>query len=195
MREERRRILRDLHDEVGGQILDIIHLYGDDGGLREAATSALGSLREVIYYLDDAEPVDIDLAVSRWRLLARERCDAAGMRLDWRAPENVGVSIMPRRMYYNLNLVMKEALTNAVRHGKDSLEAEIRVGPERLSFRFVNPASAGHETGRGGRGLNNIRSRVAELGGGVDCRVRDGLFVLEWWVPFPAGGGGIAAMP
>ncbi len=189
MREERRRIMRDLHDDVGGRLLDILHLCGDDDKLRRSVSGAMSSLREVIYYLDDAEPVSLDLALSRWRIFARERCDAAGMELDWPVCDDVGVAILTKRMYYNMNLAVKESVANAVRHGSGELKVDISLTRERISFRFSNrvPECAGH--GSGGRGLRNIRSRVRELGGDVESDCADGVFSLSWWVPLPSAAG------
>ncbi|MDQ7011131.1 MAG: hypothetical protein Q9M29_04865, partial [Mariprofundaceae bacterium] len=63
MEEERRRIMRDLHDEVGGRLLTLTHTEGRDAPM---AAEALRRLREIIYSLDAEQEITLNAAVARW---------------------------------------------------------------------------------------------------------------------------------
>jgi signal transduction histidine kinase len=81
--------------------------------------------------------------------------------------------------------VLKEALTNAVKHAgctRVSVLAEFSPGRLRLTVRDNGrglPSAPGH-----GRGLRNMDSRIRELGGTMTCRSESGL-ELVFELPLP----------
>lgn len=189
--EERRRITRDLHDEVGGQLLTLVHQSGSE---EEAnlASSALSALREVIYSMDAKEPVDFEMAFSRWRLLARERCESAGVELHWPVRGDLERGLFTNRQYYNMNLAFKESLTNALKHAgtsKISVSMDIRDG----HFRSEIQNNFGKQIAdrlQPGKGLHNMRSRLEEIGGRFDYQIKGEAFVASFFLPLGNVNGG-----
>ncbi len=192
MNEERRRIMRDLHDEVGGQLLTLVHQSGSE---KEAnlASSALSALREVIYSMDEKEPVDYEMAFSRWRILTRERCESAGIELYWPVKDDLEHGLFTNRQYYNINLAFKESLTNALKHtgtSKISVLMDIRDDYFRLEIQN-NLGKQILDALPAGKGLHNMQSRIQEIGGKFDYQVKKGSFIVIFLVPLddPNGGG------
>ncbi|RMD79372.1 MAG: hypothetical protein D6809_03755 [Gammaproteobacteria bacterium] len=95
MEEERARIRRDLHDEVGGRLLSLVHrLEGTlEAGL---AREALVDLREVLHLgLEEDPPTDLEILAGRWRAQLRERLEEGGVSLRWSWTPEEGARLAP----------------------------------------------------------------------------------------------------
>lgn len=184
MAEERRRIMRDLHDEVGGQLLTLVH-QSVKGQQSELASSALSALREVIYSMDEKEPVDYEMAFSRWRILARERCESAGIKLQWPVKDNMEEGLFTNRQYYNINLAFKESLTNALKH-KGTSDISVLMNISNASFQAEIQNNLGQPISgelQPGKGLHNMRLRIQEIGGQFNYQVSKECFLVNFFVP------------
>src|SRR2546429_688782 len=185
---ERTRLMRDLHDGLGGQLVSIVALSerGDAGaGVGDAARAALKDLRLVIDSMDDIGG-DLMLALGSWRDRATAQLRPHGIALDWRATPQ-GLPVHPElRPWHVIQMVriLDEALTNAVKHAnarRVSVSIEtlgdacgcITVADDGKGF-----ALAGLAVPDGGgtaavdrptaRGLRNMRSRAARCGAGLE---------------------------
>src|SRR6202012_3202774 len=83
---ERARLMRDLHDGLGGQLVSIVALSerGSTGSIGEAARAALKDLRLVIDSMDDIDG-DLMLALASWRDRAAAQLRPHEITLDWHA--------------------------------------------------------------------------------------------------------------
>lgn len=174
--EERRRIMRDLHDDVASKLLTLIH-RSHDALYRNTAQAALNALRETIYTLDKA--ADICLADTLDAILADayERLNTASIRLldDWPAhPPQLRIS---PRLHVNLQRICQEAITNIINHANATqvnLSCSIDGDRQVLLMICDNGVSSGRiESWVLGKGVNNIRTRAAELGGEVRWQTGD----------------------
>ena len=180
--QERMRLMRDLHDGMGGHLVSMVALsekLGTGGEeIRGTAALALSDLRNVIDAMDDVEG-DIMLILGAWRERVAARLRAHGMGLDWRlvTPNGLPVAenLEPRHVIHILRL-LEEAVTNAVKHSGAPLV--------RISLETVEPADGPphgrivvEDGGRGfalsadggvlpaaGRGLASMRKRAALSG-------------------------------
>jgi signal transduction histidine kinase len=120
---ERTRLMRDLHDGLGGQLVSIVALSerGNAGaGIGEAARAALKDLRLVIDSMDDIGG-DLMLALGSWRERAMAQLRPHDIALDWRVVTPRGVPVHPElRPWHVIQIVrlLDEALTNAVKHAE-----------------------------------------------------------------------------
>ena len=118
---ERTRLMRDLHDGLGGQLVSIVALSerGNAGaGIGEAARAALKDLRLVIDSMDDIGG-DLMLALGSWRERATAQLRPHDIALVWRAVSPQGLPVHPElRPWHTIQIVrlLDEAVTNAVKH-------------------------------------------------------------------------------
>ncbi|MBR0991640.1 histidine kinase [Bradyrhizobium japonicum] len=183
---ERTRLMRDLHDGLGGQLVSIVALSerGHEGAtITDAARAALKDLRLVIDSMDDIGG-DLMLALGSWRERASAQLRPHDITLEWRVATVQGLPLHPElRPWHVIQIVriLDEAVTNAVKHAQarhitvtiETLDASegpcglISVTDDGRGF-----APAGHgetgRTGQTGRGLRNMRNRAARCGAVLD---------------------------
>lgn len=165
--QERLRLGRDLHDNIGARLLKLIHhLRGTPDA--DVARDAMKDLRTAIAAMD-SRPVPLSNALADWRAEAGSRCEAADCRLRWQQSEALpGIELPPRRKAM-LESVLRELITNALKHAAPSaIKVEISVNGMQLKASVENDGNiADPLTWREGYGLRNIRGRLEELGGGL----------------------------
>lgn len=183
---ERTRLMRDLHDGLGGQLVSIVALSerGHEGAtITDAARAALKDLRLVIDSMDDIGG-DLMLALGSWRERATSQLRPHDIALDWRVATPQGLPLHPElRPWHVVQIVriLDEAVTNAVKHAQAcNIAVTIETlddgqGPYgRISVaddgRGFAPEGNGEAAGAGrtARGLRNMRSRAARCGVGLD---------------------------
>jgi signal transduction histidine kinase len=83
--------------------------------------------------------------------------------------------------------VVREATTNALRHGDGTIRLDVAVTGSAVDVKVVNGLPDGR-TGRGGtgRGLAGMRERAAALGGEMTWGVEEGRWVVRARLPWEA---------
>lgn len=163
---ERGRIARDLHDNVGAQLMTALHspeAARKDIVIRET----IAGLRDII---DDSAIMagSWSEALADLRRETAERLHAAGLDLDWRVEAPASVSL-DAQILHVLRSILREAVTNTLRH------AEARAMHISISGRNGRLVLAVRDDGRGvdpdmpmnGNGLANMRARVEALTGSI----------------------------
>lgn len=170
--EERRRIARDLHDDVGARLLSGLH-QPDLRETRQTLRQAITEVRLVVGGLaGERRPLGDVLADLRHE--TAERLDGAGLSLDWPLVEVDDVAV-DYPVHKNLTSAVREVVTNVIRHaGAKHLRVEVHPSADSIRITAVDDgrglpdaAEGRRETGIGGRGLKNMASRLAEIGGDV----------------------------
>jgi len=171
---ERERLMRDVHDGIGSQLVAALAL-AEGGGppqrISETLRDALDDLRLVI---DSLDPVEEDLTAVLGMLRSRleSRLQRQGVRFEWEVAELPPLpGLAPSGALHALRIV-QEAVTNALRHAR-AHTIRVRTGEEKseagLPGVFVEVADDGVGMGprgaAGGRGLGNMAHRAAELDG------------------------------
>jgi signal transduction histidine kinase len=179
---ERSRLMRDLHDGLGGQLVSIVALSerGESiAPIGDAARAALKDLRLVIDSMDDIGG-DLMLALGSWRERAVAQLRPHHILLDWRTTSAQGLPVHPELRPWHVIQILRlldEALTNAVKHAG---AMRILVSIETLTDDAGRPcgsitveddgkgfdlAADGTAAGRrSGRGLRNMKNRAARCG-------------------------------
>lgn len=186
---ERNRIAREIHDNVGHMISRSLLLTGalltvEKEGLvhdqlnniKDTLDSAMTSIRQSVHDLHD-DSVDLRQSVAEIIKTIEPDYNVA---LDYDMTENV-----PRRIKYCFIAIIKEAVSNVIRHS-DADRIRIRLiehpGLYQLTFEDngnVLPVNAEH-----GIGLQNMRERVEGLQGAFRIHTEHG-FQIFISVPKP----------
>jgi len=174
-RVERERIARDIHDDLGAKLLTLLHKSPEE--LQPLVREAIRDTRSLLHMLNFRDIV-LGEAVTKWRDEARERCDAQNVTLDWdnRLDQELGL-MLSSRQHANLTRVLREAISNALRHsGGNRLAVTLARAGDHLHL-SVQDNGRGQDGGvwqESGRGLAIMRARLAELQGDVDWQTLPG---------------------
>jgi signal transduction histidine kinase len=176
--EERQRLMRDMHDGVGGQLITALSAL--ESG-RSAPADVAQIVRECIddlrLVIDSMEPIDDDvlalLGALRYRL--ESRLNAAGIRLAWQVKELPPIPNLTPRNALHILRTLQEALTNVLKHaGADWITVKTAVDSAGRNA-LISVADDGHgfsvddskTSGPGGRGIANMRRRAEAVGGSL----------------------------
>jgi signal transduction histidine kinase len=163
--DERRRIQRDLHDDVASRLLSLIHQTRDPE-IGKVAQSALRGLRDVIFRLDAEEATLADV-MSDIEASAREQLAGLCVHFEWRSTVKWPTVMLSSGQHINLRRIAREAIANALKHAHpERIYMEAVLIQELLSLSISNDGEFSDPADWiANRGLNNIKARVAEMGG------------------------------
>lgn len=170
---ERQRIMRDLHDGVGSQLVGLKGLLArcapGDQALLEQVDNALDEMRLAVDALQpSAQDLEALLGMLRYRIAPRMQ--AAGVVLGWDLPEQVsGFRVAPEHVFH-LQRIVLEALTNVLKHA-DATHAVLRLRnrSDGVAGMVVEIEDNGAGLAQGARrgvglGLENMHERARALG-------------------------------
>lgn len=166
--QERQRILRDLHDQVGHQLLSMV--YGaKDHNMKLMAQSVLSQIRHIVRSLQ-VQPVTIGALVSALEEILGQFGGNTGIDIRWKNNAHRADVVINPAYYLNITNVIRELLSNAIRHGKaESVELEIVVNESRIQLLLIDDGVGFDESSiKIGNGLNNAKQRIRELFGEIE---------------------------
>jgi signal transduction histidine kinase/ligand-binding sensor domain-containing protein len=178
---ERSRIAKDLHDDLGGSLTEIMMLAETAGPTMSSASISpetmaqiaqrsnrlVRALDEIVWAVNPKHDSVASLAeyLSGW---AQEFLMPAGVRLRLSAQRELPATLLSPEDRYSLFVAAKEALTNVVRHGNAH---EVRLGFTGNSGHLhitIEDDGCGFDVAtapKGGDGLANMRDRLEHMGG------------------------------
>jgi signal transduction histidine kinase len=171
--QERQRIMQDMHDGLGSQLLSSLMLV-ERGALtgEQLAQILRESIDDMRLAIDALAAEDADLlsALGNLRFRMEPRLRAAGIELLWDARKlPVEIDINPDAVLPILRIV-QEALTNSLKHSR-ARAVSVVLGVENASvdsqwlvIRITDNGRGITEERVGGRGLLNMRNRAARIG-------------------------------
>ncbi len=176
---ERTRILNDMHDGVGSQLLGLmIQLRGgviDSPRIINSLERCIDDLRLIVSSLDNVG-YDFEHVVGELRARVEPRFSAAGIELRW----NVDLgppAIRPDGVCTMQSLrALQEMLSNALRHS-GAARVDVSIALSRAEQPMLDVCVRDYGSGfdpsatsKTGRGLKSLRTRAERLGGTLEIR-------------------------
>lgn len=172
--EERERLLHDLHDGMGGQLITALRMARREDVPREQVARVIeDSLEDMRLIIDSLDLDERDLLplLGNLRYRLEPRLSAIGVALAWDVEALPELDYLTPETGLAIVRIVQEAVSNAVRHGAAgtiTVRARALRGTVSLS---VADDGRGFDAGRAGelgaahRGLAAMRSRAKKLGG------------------------------
>lgn len=174
---ERRRLMRDMHDGLGSQLVQTLNLVRSAPQRLDAnsvATMINHALEELRITLDSLEPMDGDLPTILGTLRRRvmPALEGAGIALDWAVEEVPTIATLDSKGVMHLFRCVQEILANVVKHAR-ATRVTVRTWHEGSTVYLSvtdngvglpNPLSPAPTSQGGGRGLKNIQDRAERIG-------------------------------
>ena len=205
LERERTRIAQDLHDDLGSSLTRISLVSGllradkdnpeqvevHASKLAQTADQIVRSLEEIVWAVRPGSDT-LQSLVEYITHFAQESFDGDNARCRLDLPDDLPEQHLPPEMRHNIFLVVKEALTNALKHaGAKEVQVRAKATPTTLEI-------AVEDDGRGfdlptasapgkHNGLGNMRRRAEAMGGKLEVEsVRGQGTTVRLTVSFPA---------
>jgi signal transduction histidine kinase len=189
LEQERARVARDLHDELGAGLTEIGLLgslmgnpaipattkSGYVGTLGDVSRSLVSSLDEIVWAINpDYDTVD-DLGGYLW-LQAQRLLNPAGIECKPLKPVDIPSGRLGSRSRHSLLLAFKEALNNVIKHsGATHVDLAIRVEEENVVVSIADNGNGIVGTSAplpGSQGISGMHERMHDHGG--ECKILTG---------------------
>lgn len=181
LEQERTRIARDIHDDLGASLTQISLLSESSSEeetnpvldqIHNTARHLMRSMDEVVWAINPEHDTFDDLA-SYLSGYAQEFLSIAGIRCRLDLPMDLPEYSLSSQLRHNLFLAFKEALNNVVKYAKASeVRISITISNDCFTLKIADDgdgmdsnSTAYPERQSSGSGLTNMTSRMHEIGG------------------------------
>ena len=178
--DERRRIMSDMHDGIGGQLITTLSLV-EHGDLSNEDVSA--ALRECIddlrLTIDSMEPAANDLLplLGSLRYRLEPRLKAGGVALDWQVHDLPQLHGLTPQNVLHILLILQEAFTNVLKHAQAdrvAVETGVETDARRVYIRVSDNGRGFDGMRTEGHGVANMLRRARTVGGELLVRPSSG---------------------
>lgn len=181
LEQERARIARDLHDQLGANLTQVALLAEmaesdkdipaevEDHAqqITQTARETTKALDEIVWAVNPSNDT-LEGLVNYSGKYAQEYFALAGLRYRVEIPNQLPEVTLPPEVRHNVFLAFKESVNNVVKHAQAS-EVHVRLKLDKGTFALEiedngrGPSGAEQKTGR--NGLRNMRRRMEDVGG------------------------------
>jgi signal transduction histidine kinase/ligand-binding sensor domain-containing protein len=180
---ERARIARDLHDDLGTALTGLaleLDVAGRDARTGAPLTDRLGEtakrardlaerMREVVWTINPRCDTVLSLATFLEQQ-AGQFLNSDGLRVRLNFPAEIPVSPVGAEARHQLALSVREAFNNIVRHAHATeVNLNLKLTDDYLMVEVVDNGCGFRVTETNGNGLLNMRGRMHQIGGSFDC--------------------------
>jgi signal transduction histidine kinase len=184
--EERRRIMSDMHDGIGSQLIATLDLVEHGAAPKEQIA---GELRECLDSLrlaiDSLERTDDDLltVLGSLRYRLEGRLKRQGIALNWLVQDVPKLSVLTPQNVLHILRILQEAFTNVLKHARaKTITVQTGLEDEQVFIKIADDG-CGFTSAREGRGLINMRRRALALGATLEIAPCPGNTTLSLYLP------------
>lgn len=167
--QERERITRDLHDDVGALLLTLIHkAESPENAL--LAKDALNGVRNTIHSLRNDSYMLFNAILANWREEIKQRTDAAKVSLIWKIDDSLKSYYLSPRQRINLDRMIRESITNILKHAlPQCISIYITETNHKIQLIIIDDGDSPEpSTWQANTGLYNLNNRASEINASLD---------------------------
>lgn len=166
---ERERIYRDLHDDLGAKLLQLIYA-APTPDVADQARALLADLRDVVTRSRGTPGSLLDV-LGGIRAEAEQRLRATGHTLDWQQAEDLPDPEMDHGHSLHLHRIVREALSNIVRHAQArGVRVRVAGSLRQLRLEISDDGIGLASPAAGGSGTAGMAARARALEGEISWR-------------------------
>ncbi|MBZ2188474.1 sensor histidine kinase [Alcanivorax sp. JB21] len=197
--EERQRLMREIHDGIGANLVATLASVGQEAGSAWAGNALRRAIADLKLTIDSLEPVEGDLLSLlgnlRYRLAPQLR--QAGIHIDWQVEPVPPLQWLRAPQALHVLRILQEAFSNVLQHA-GATQVTVTTGPgydersgqpgiwisiEDNGTGLVVPAGDDDTAPRSGKGMANMRYRADALGGYLTVAPVTGGTRVRLWLP------------
>ncbi len=177
--QTRTQIAMDLHDDIGSSLMslsllssmarqrsdqkeEVSPLLSEIG---QTASALVDNMSDIVWAIDPMQDT-FRSVIERLKGFSQRMTASIDIDIDWQIEPEIESVVFPPRVRRNLYLIVKEAITNAIKHsGSDIIEIRVRSDNHALTVE-VEDRGKGLPSGTpaGGYGLRTMRMRAGKSG-------------------------------
>ncbi|GAP36091.1 sensor histidine kinase [Piscinibacter sakaiensis] len=166
--QERERLLREMHDGLGGQLMTVLRGVERGAMPREQVLESLQDSLDDLRLLMDSADVDRPLpqALGAWRSRWEPRLSCMDIALDWEVDDALDAVTLPPGTTLHLMRTVQEATVNVVKHAQ-ARRVQLSAGRADDGGLWLEVTDDGvglPAVPAGGRGLANMAARARQIG-------------------------------
>jgi len=172
---ERERIMRDMHDGVGGHLVSALAMAErtplEAGRFRELLGNALMDLRLMIDSLDQTEG-DLTAVLGMLRSRLHPVLEESGIEVRWEVRDIPAIPNPGPGRILQIMRILQEAITNVIKHADANvLVVETGQRDDAVFIEIRDDGKGLQDSRPGGRGLRNMYYRASQAG--IDLDIED----------------------
>ena len=167
--EERERIMRDMHDGIGGLLISTLSMVSSDdytrADIEQAIRATLTDLRLIIDSLDSTAD-DLNTCLGMFRTRIQPQLEVHQMHFCWQVGDITDNTHYGSEDRLQLVRILQEFVTNSIKYsGGSSITLKTEINGDQLNLHI---SDNGHgfdvEQPSDGRGLSNMQFRAEKMG-------------------------------
>ncbi len=185
--EERGRIARDLHDDIGSRLLTGLHLQDIDQ-TRHTIRQSIAEIRTMVSGLSGGQ-LELAAIMLEIRHETDQRLHAAGITLEWPLEAVDPTIILTYQVYKNYISIIRELMSNIIKHANATqVHVEVQCDQHRLvtiitdNGTGIRPDSI--KTAHTGFGLPNLSRRIEVIQGNITVQSTPHGVCVQFDIPF-----------
>lgn len=181
---ERQRIMRDMHDGLGSQLMSMLLAArrgkADPPKVADGLQQVVDEMRLMIDSMDSLGE-SLSSAFASFRNRLQPRIEDAGFAFSWNDQSGGNLPAYTPRTSLQIFRIMQEAVTNALKHsGGGTIAVSVAADADQNGGLIITVDDDGSgitlprkRAAGGGHGLENMRARAASIGGEIEFGTSD----------------------
>lgn len=171
---ERQRLMRDMHDGIGGQLMGLLFASRRQAipqtELTESLQLVIDELRLIIDSLDTVGET-LGTALATFRARIEPKLSAVGIELRWSNTLPETLDHLGAREVLQIFRIVQEAVTNVIKHA-NSPTIDINIGlddaePNAIRIKIADAGGGMQGSNGDGHGMENMKTRAAAIDGSL----------------------------